>query len=54
MKEERISNYVKLCEEWAHTLFEDGSGRICRKRVPELKEENGFSHDRFISDEDMG
>ena len=41
MKEERISNYVKLCEEWAQRFLKMDQADL-HKRVPELKEENGF------------
>lgn len=41
MKEERISNYVKLCEEWAQRFLKMNQADL-HKRVPELKEENGF------------
>ncbi len=52
MKEERISNYVKLCEEWAQRFLKMDQADL-HKRVPELKEETGFSRS-FISEEDMG
>ena len=41
MKEERMSNYVKLCEEWAQRFLKMDQADL-HKRVPELKEENGF------------
>ena len=41
MKEERISNYVKLCEEWAQRFLKMDQADL-HKRVPELKEEIGF------------
>ena len=44
MKEERISNYVKLCEEWAQRFLKMDQADL-HKRVPELKEENGFLYD---------
>ena len=28
MKDEKISNYVKLCEDWADTIHENGSGKF--------------------------
>ena len=44
MKEERISNYVKLCEEWAQRflkmdqadLHKTGAGTEGRKRVSQI------------------
>lgn len=41
MKDEKISNYVKLCEDWADKFMKMDQENL-RKRVPELKEENGF------------
>ena len=41
MKDEKISNYVKLCEDWADKFMKMDQENL-RKGVPELKEENGF------------
>lgn len=41
MKEEKISNYVRLCEEWAERFLTMDQEDL-RKRVPELKEEKDF------------
>ena len=41
MKDEKISNYVKLCEDWADKFMKMDQENL-RKRVPELKEENLF------------
>ena len=41
MKDEKISNYVKLCEDWADKFMKMDLENL-RKRVPELKEEKGF------------
>lgn len=41
MKDEKISNYVKLCEDWAVKFMKMDLENL-RKRVPELKEEKGF------------
>lgn len=41
MKEEKVSNYVRLCEEWADKFLKMDQKNL-RKRVPELKEENDF------------
>ena len=41
MKDEKISNYVKLCEDWADKFMKMDQENL-RKRVPELKEENGL------------
>ena len=39
----KISNYVKLCEDWADKFMKMDLENL-RKRVPELKEEKGFLH----------
>ena len=41
MKDEKISNYVKLCEDWADKFMKMDLENL-RKRVTELKEEKGF------------
>ena len=41
MREEKISNYVKLCMEWADKFMKMDQEEL-RRRVPELKDENGF------------
>lgn len=41
MQEEKISNYVKLCMEWADKIMQMDRQDLF-KRVPELKEENGY------------
>lgn len=41
MQEEKISNYVKLCMEWADKFMKMDQEEL-RRRVPELKDENGF------------
>ena len=41
MQEEKISNYVKLCMEWADKFMQMDEQEL-RKRVPELKDGNGF------------
>ena len=41
MQEEKISNYVKLCMEWADKFMKMDQEDL-KKRVPELKDENGL------------
>ena len=41
MQEEKISNYVKLCMEWADKIVQMDRQDLF-ERVPELKEENGY------------
>ena len=41
MQEEKISNYVKLCMEWADKFMQMDRQDLLR-RVPELKEEKGY------------
>ena len=41
MQEEKISNYVKLCMEWADKFMQMDRKDLLR-RVPELKEEKGY------------
>lgn len=41
MKEEKVSNYIKLCEDWAEKFLKMDQKDL-KRRVPELKEENGF------------
>lgn len=52
MKDEKISNYVKLCEDWADKFMKMDQENL-RKRVPELKEERIFLPDPF-PDENTG
>mgnify|MGYP000131572955 CR=1 FL=1 len=40
-KKKECPNYVKLCEEWAQRFLKMDQADL-HKRVPELKEENGF------------
>lgn len=41
MAEEKISNYIKLCEEWAEKFLQMDKAEL-KKRLPELREEDGY------------
>lgn len=41
MPEEKVSNYIRLCNEWAEKFLHMDKGELM-KRLPELKEEDGF------------
>ena len=41
MKEEKVSNYIKLCDEWAEKFLQMDKEEL-KKRLPELKEEDGY------------
>ena len=40
MSEEKVSNYIKLCNEWAEKFLQMDKEEL-KKRLPELKEEDG-------------
>ena len=41
MAEERTSNYIKLCDEWAEKFLQMEKKELMN-RLPELKEEDGY------------
>ena len=41
MKEERVSNYIKLCDEWAEKFLRMDKAELMKK-LPELKQEDGY------------
>ena len=41
MSEEKVSNYIKLCNEWAEKFLQMDKAEL-KKRLPELKEEDGY------------
>lgn len=41
MTEEKVSNYIKLCNEWAEKFLQMDKTEL-KKRLPELKEEDGY------------
>ena len=41
MKEERVSNYIKLCDEWAEKFLRMDKMELMKK-LPELKQEDGY------------
>ena len=41
MAEERTSNYIKLCDEWAEKFLRMEKKELMN-RLPELKEEDGY------------
>lgn len=41
MAEERTSNYIKLCDEWAGKFLQMEKKELMN-RLPELKEEDGY------------
>ncbi len=40
-EENQVSNYIKLCEEWAEKFLQMDKEEL-KKRFPELKEEDGY------------
>lgn len=38
---EKVSNYIKLCSEWAEKFLQMDKEEL-KKRLPELKEEDGY------------
>ena len=38
---EKVSNYIKLCSEWAEKFLQMDKEEL-KKRRPELKEEDGY------------
>ena len=40
-EDNQVSNYIKLCEEWAEKFLQMDKTEL-RKRLPELKEEDGY------------
>ena len=41
MKEEKVSNYIKLCDEWAEKFLRMDKAELMKK-LPELKQEDGY------------
>ena len=41
MKEEKVSNYIKLCDEWAEKFLRMDKMELMKK-LPELKQEDGY------------
>ena len=45
---EKVSNYIKLCNEWAEKFLQMDKEEL-KKRLPELKEEDGYLKITFRS-----
>ena len=41
MKEEKVSNYIKLCDEWAEKFLRMDKMELMKK-LPELNQEDGY------------
>ena len=41
MKKEKVSNYIKLCDEWAEKFLRMDKAELMKK-LPELKQEDGY------------